>query len=183
MLMPITSLSTNLTRSKKANGSWRQCQTPTPLIEHSLAKKLRGRKSMIYFLPANKATEALLLAGRALINRPEFWCKEVNKTKGRLSINRAMFQVGTPCPDLPKEFSSDHKLYYRGDLPRGSIPEPFWFLREAVKILTEGQFDSVGRFEDDPLTEHTDVILVMDIAIDLVRLEMELTANLQPTYH
>ena len=25
---------------------------------------------------------------------------------------------------------------------------------ETVKILTEGQFDSVGRFEDDPLTEH-----------------------------
>ena len=108
--MPITSLSTNLTRSKKAKGSWRQCQTPTPLIEHSLAKKLRGRKSMIYFLPANKATEALLLAGRALINRPEFWCKEVNKTKGRLSINGAMFQVGTPC--LIYQKSSSLKTNY-----------------------------------------------------------------------
>ena len=85
--------------------------------------------------------------------------------------------------DLPKEFSSDHKLYYRGELPRGSIPEPFWFLREAVKILTEGQFDSVGRFEDDPLTGHEDVVMVMDVAIDLVRLEMQLAANLQPTYH
>ena len=138
---------------------------------------------MIYFLPANKKTEALLIAGRALINRPEFWCKEVNRIKGRLSINGAMRQVGTPCPDLPKEFSSDHKLYYRGDLPRGSIPEPFWFLREAVKILTEGQFDSVGRFEDDPVTGHEDVVMVMDVAIDLVRLEMELAANLQPTYH
>ena len=138
---------------------------------------------MIYFLPTNKQTEALLLAGRALINRPEFWCKEANRTDGRLSLNRAMFKVGTPCPDLPKEFSSENKLYYCGELPRGSIPEPFWFLREAVKILTEGQFDSVGRFEDDPLTRHEDVVKVMDVAIDLVRLEMELAANLQPTYH
>ena len=138
---------------------------------------------MIYFLPANTATEALLIAGRALINRPEFWCKEVNRIKGRLSVNGAMRKVGTPCPELPEEYSSEHKFYYRGDLPRGSIPEPFWFLREAVKILTEGQFDSVGRFEDDPMTEHEDIIMVMNVAIDLVRLEMELAANIQPTYH
>ena len=138
---------------------------------------------MIYFLPANTATEALLIAGRALINRPEFWCKEVNRIKGRLSVNGAMRKVGTPYPELPEEYVSEHKLYYRGELPRGSIPEPFWFLREAVKILTEGQFDSVGRFEDDPMTEHEDMIIVMNVAIDLVRLEMELTANLQPTYH
>ena len=138
---------------------------------------------MIYFLPTNTATEALLIAGRALINRPEFWCKEVNRIKGRLSVNGAMRKVGTPCPELPEEYSSEHKLYYRSDLPRGSIPEPFWFLREAVKILTEGQFDSVGRFEDDPMTEHEDMIMVMNVAIDLVRLEMELAANLQPTYH
>ena len=138
---------------------------------------------MIYFLTANRATEALLLAGRALINRPEFWCKEVNRIKGRLSVNGAMRKVGTPYPELPEEYISEHKLYYRGDLPRGSIPEPFWFLREAVKILTEGQFDSVGRFEDDPMTEHEDMIIVMNVAIDLVRLEMELDANLQPTYH
>ena len=138
---------------------------------------------MIYFLPANTATEALLIAGRALINRPEFWCKEVNRIKGRLSVNGAMRKVGTPYPELPEEYISEHKLYYRGELPRGSIPEPFWFLREAVKILTEGQFDSVGRFEDDPMTEHEDMIIVMNVAIDLVRLEMELTANLQPTYH
>ena len=138
---------------------------------------------MIYFLPANTATEALLIAGRALINRPEFWCKEVNRIKGRLSVNGAMRKVGTPYPELPEEYVSEHKLYYRGELPRGSIPEPFWFLREAVKILTEGQFDSVGRFEDDPMTEHEDMIIVMNVAIDLVRLEMELAANLQPTYH
>ena len=138
---------------------------------------------MIYFLPANKKTEALLIAGRALINRPEFWCKEVNRIKGRLSVNGAMRKVGTPYPELPEEYISEHKLYYRGELPRGSIPEPFWFLREAVKILTEGQFDSVGRFEDDPMTEHEDMIIVMNVAIDLVRLEMELAANLQPTYH
>ena len=138
---------------------------------------------MIYFLPANTATEALLIAGRALINRPEFWCKEVNRIKGRLSVNGAMRKVGTPYPELPQEYNSEHKLYYRGELPRGSIPEPFWFLREAVKILTEGQFDSVGRFEDDPMTEHEDMIIVMNVAIDLVRLEMELAANLQPTYH
>ena len=45
--------------------------------------------------------------------------------------------------------------------------------------MSEGQFDSVGRFEDDPLTERKDIIIVIDVAIDLVRLEMELAANLQ----
>ena len=46
-------------------------------------------------------------------------------------------------------------------------------------LLSEGQFDSVGRFEDDPLIEQKDIIMVMDVAIDLARLEMELVANLQ----
>ena len=94
-----------------------------------------------------------------------------------------MRQVGTLSPELAEEYSSENKLCYRGDLPRGSIPEPFWFIWEAVKILTEGQFDSVGRIEDDHMTEHEDMIIVMNVAIDLVRLEMELAANLQPTYH
>ena len=45
--------------------------------------------------------------------------------------------------------------------------------------MSEGLFDSVGRFEDDPLTEQKDIIMVMDVAINFARLEMELAANLQ----
>ena len=41
-----------------------------------------------------------------------------------------------------------------------------------------GPIYRVGRFEDDPVTEHEDMIMVMNVAIDFVRLKMELAANL-----
>ena len=33
------------------------------------------------------------------------------------------------------------------------------------------------------ITGHEDIIMIMDVAIDLVWVEIKLVANLQPTYH
>ena len=83
---------------------------------------------------------------------------------------------------ITRKYSSEHKRTIEVICQEAQYPNPFGFFGNGQN-LTEGQFDSVGRFEDDPLTGHEDVVMVMDVAIDLVRLEMELAANLKPTYH
>ena len=131
---------------------------------------------MIYFLPNNVETEALLRAGQKLIKNPANWCKGAMSKGQSFCINGAMFEVGTPDPEMPDAFVSTNPQYFRGDLPRGYIPEPFWFLRQALKEIDtmavySREFENVGLFNDHPFTTHALVMALFEIAIQLVILE------------
>ena len=125
---------------------------------------------MIYFLPNNPETLALLIAGQQLLKDPTGWCKGSMKQGQRFCINGALFEVGTPNYKMPDDYVSDDPLYYRGDLNRGQIPEPFWFLRQALK--QGSQFTNIGLFNDDPETKHEQVMQLLKSAIELVESEM-----------
>ena len=126
---------------------------------------------MIHVLPNNPETLALLIAGRQLLKDPSGWCKG-SMTQGQsYCINGALFEVGTPNYQMPDDYVSDDPLYYRGDLNRGQIPEPFWFLRQALKERTD--FTNVGLFNDDPATTHDQVLELLKSAIELVESEMK----------
>ena len=86
-------------------------------------------------------------------------------------INGALFEVGTPNYEMPDDYVSDDPLYYRGDLNRGQIPEPFWFLRQALK--QGSHFTNIGLFNDDPETTHEQVLELLKSAIELVEAEMK----------
>ena len=43
---------------------------------------------------------------------------------------------------MPDGYVSDDPLYYRGNLIRGQIPEPLWFLRQALKQVSD--FTNIG---------------------------------------
>ena len=126
---------------------------------------------MIYFLPNNPETLALLIAGQQLLKNPSRWCKGSMKQGQRYCINGALFEVGTPNYQMPDDYVSDDPLYYRGDLNRGQIPEPFWFLRQALKQGSD--FSNIGRFNDDPETTHDQVLMLLESAIELVECEMK----------
>ena len=89
----------------------------------------------------------------------------------RYRINGALFEVGIPNYQMPDDYVSDDPLYYRGDLNRGQIPEPFWFLRQALKQGSD--FSNIGRFNDDPETTHDQVLMLLESAIELVECEMK----------
>jgi hypothetical protein len=72
---------------------------------------------------------------------------------------------------MPDDYVSDDPLYYRGELNRGQIPEPIWFLRQALKERSE--FSNIGLFNDDPQTTHEQVIGLLKSAIELVEFEMK----------
>ena len=126
---------------------------------------------MIYFLPNNPETLALLIAGQKLLKDPSRWCKGSMKQGQSYCINGALFKVGTPNYKMPADYVSDDPLYYRGDLNRGQIPEPFWFLRQALKERSE--FSNIGLFNDDPETTHGQVLGLLKSAIELVEYEMK----------
>jgi hypothetical protein len=126
---------------------------------------------VIYFLPNNPETLALLIAGQKLLKDPSRWCKGSMKQGQRYCINGALFEVGTPNFQMPDDYVSDDPLYYRGDLNRGQIPEPFWFLRQALKERSE--FSNIGLFNDDPETTHDQVLELLKSAIELVEYEMK----------
>ena len=126
---------------------------------------------MIHFLPNNPETLALLIAGQQLLKDPRRWCKGSMKRGQRYCINGALFEVGIPICKMPDEYVSDDPLYYRGDLNRGQIPEPFWFLRQALKKVSD--FSNVGLFNDNPETTHEQVLELLESAIELVECEMK----------
>ena len=130
---------------------------------------------MIYFLPNNPETLALLIAGQQLLKDPSGWCKGSMKQGQRYCINGALFEVGTPNYKMPADYVSDDPLYYRGDLNRGQIPEPFWFLRQALQ--ERSAFTNIGTFNDDPDTTHEQVLELLKSAIELVESEMKQAAQ------
>ena len=71
---------------------------------------------MMYFLPDNIKTEALLKSGQQLIKDPSKWCKGAMQKGDSFCINGALFAVGTPNPRMPDEFVSEDVLYFRGCL-------------------------------------------------------------------
>ena len=126
---------------------------------------------MIYFLPSNPETLALLIAGQKLLKDPSGWCKGSMKQGQSYCINGALFEVGASNNEMPDDYVSDDPLYYRGDLNRGQIPEPFWFLRQALKERSE--FSNIGLFNDDPDTTHEQVLELLKSAIEFVESEMK----------
>ena len=126
---------------------------------------------MINFLRNNPETLALLIAGQQLLKDPSGWCKGSMKQGQSFCINGALLEVGTPNYKMPDDFVSDYPLYYRGDLNRGQIPEPFWFLRQALK--ERSAFTNIGLFNDDPDTTHEQVLELLKSAIELVESEMK----------
>ena len=126
---------------------------------------------MIYFLPNHTETEAQLRKARGLITNPENWIKKPVKKGNSYCANGACFEAGVYDIELPDSFSSDDPNYYRGDLERGSIPEAFWFLRLALSILTQGDYDNVGRFNDAPETQREDVLMLFNVALALLKVE------------
>ena len=126
---------------------------------------------MIHFLPNNPETLALLIAGLQLLKDPSRWCKGSMKQGQSYCINGALFKVGTPNYMMPDDYVSDDPRYYRGDLDRGQIPEPFWFLRQALKQVSD--FTNIGLYNDDLETTHGQVLELLKSAIELVGSEMK----------
>ena len=65
---------------------------------------------MIYFLPNNPETLALLIAGQQLLRDPDRWWKGSMKQGQSYFINGALFEVGNPNYKMPDDYVSNDPL-------------------------------------------------------------------------
>ena len=122
---------------------------------------------MIHYLPNNAETAKLLQAALRILRDPESWCKGDMKQGDAYYINGALYAAGMPNNPIPEEQFSEDPRYTRHDIKRGDLQESFWFLRQALKLCSDHR--SVGRFNDDPATEHHQVIALIHLAFRLVQ--------------
>ena len=124
---------------------------------------------MIHFLPNNTVTERHLQGALEILRDPKRWCKVYLRKEDAHCINGALYAAGMPRFKVPEEYVSDQPNYVRGDLERGEMQEPFWFLRSALRLFSD--FRNVGLFNDASETEHHQVVGLISLAIKLLQAE------------
>ena len=72
-----------------------------------------------------------------------------------------------PNNPIPEEQFSEDPRYTRINIKRGDLEESFRFPRQALKLCSDRR--SIGRFKDDPATEHHQVLALIRLAIRLVQ--------------
>ncbi|MED7679081.1 hypothetical protein GN286_14220 [Rhodobacteraceae bacterium IMCC15231] len=130
---------------------------------------------MIHFVPNNTVTERQLKSALQILGDPNRWCKVYLRKGDAYCVNGALYAAGLPRFNVPREHVSGHPNYVRGDLLRGELQEPFWFLRSALCMFSD--YRNVGLFNDAPETEHHQVLMLISLAIKLVQAENEKETN------
>ena len=77
----------------------------------------------------------------------------------------ACYAVGVRYIPQPQENKSPDGVV-RPDLPRGTLPEEIWFLRQAVLYMDPQSDGTIARWNDDPGRKHGDVLAAFDLAVN-----------------
>ena len=86
-------------------------------------------------------------------------------------INGALYAAGIPNNPICEEQFSEDPRYTRIDIKRRYLQESFWFPRQALKLCSDHR--STGRCNDDPATEHHQVLALLNLAIRPVQDESD----------
>ena len=122
---------------------------------------------MIHYLPNNAETENQLRATLRIIRDPENWCKGKMQQGKAFFINGALYAAKIPNTPIPEDQFSSDPLYTRDNIKRGELQESFWFLRQALMLCSD--HGNRVKFNDDPATEHHQVMVLICLAIKLVQ--------------
>ena len=122
---------------------------------------------MIHYLPNNAETENQLRAALRIIRDPENWCKGKMQQGNAICINGALYAAAMPNTPIPEDQFSSDPLYTKDNIKRGELQDSFWFLRQALTQCYD--HGNIGKFNDDPETEHHQVIALICLAIKLVQ--------------
>ena len=126
---------------------------------------------MIHYLPNNAETESQLHGALEIIGDPENWCKGYMQDGDAYCLNGALYAAGVPDNPIPEGHSAPESGYTRDDLKRGDMQEPFWFLRLALTMFSDHR--NLARFNDDPATDHHQVVGLICLAIKLAQADGE----------
>ena len=111
-----------------------------------------------------------LLNIRELYSIPENWGQTQSLTERAVQLDQAFKFVGVDVDAYNQHLGDDD--VYPGDLKRGEIPEPVWFVRQAMNKVAPEFGGLIFKWNDAPSRTHEEVLGLITSAIDLAKNEL-----------
>jgi hypothetical protein len=105
-----------------------------------------------------------------LLSKPENWCQSEDPDGKAVTLCEAFNVVGVNEKGFTHNLDKDD--VYPGDLKRGEIPEPVWFIRQALNKIAPEFGGLIYKWEDMVGRTHKDVLDLVNAALDLARTEL-----------
>jgi hypothetical protein len=103
-------------------------------------------------------------------SKPENWCQGEEENGSALRLDDLLIIFGGD--GAAHDHSLDRSIIFPGDLSRGQIPEPAWFVRQAMNASAP-EFDGLFyKWNDAPGRTHEEVLDLIMAALDLARGEL-----------
>jgi hypothetical protein len=112
-----------------------------------------------------------LLNIRELMSFPQNWCQGDDPDGNAHGLSEAFHAVGVDT-SMYRQYINDAGEY-SGSLERGQIPEPAWFVREAMNKIAPEFEGLIYKWNDAPGRTHEEVTNLIASAIDLAKEERQ----------
>jgi hypothetical protein len=112
-----------------------------------------------------------LLNIRELMSFPQNWCQGEGPDGNAHGLSEAFHAVGVDTSRYQKYINDAGE--YSGSLERGKIPEPAWFVREAMNKIAPEFEGLIYKWNDAPGRTHGEVTNLIASAIELAKEERQ----------
>ena len=110
-----------------------------------------------------------LLNLREYLAFPQNWGQSDNPDKNACTLSEAFHAVGVDRAAYENNVDEDNVC--PGDLNRGQIPKPVWFVRQAMNQIAPEFGGLIYRWNDAPGRPHEEVLKLITSAIELAKIE------------
>jgi hypothetical protein len=111
-----------------------------------------------------------LLNLREFLAFPQNWCQSDNPDENASTLSEAFQAVGVEHSAYQQYLDEDNA--YPSDLNRGEIPEPIWFVRQAMNKIAPEFGGLIYKWNDASGRTHEEVLDLTTSAIDLAKIEL-----------
>ena len=111
-----------------------------------------------------------LLNLREYLAFPQNWRQSDNLYENASTLSEAFHAVGVEHSAYQQYLDEDNA--YPSDLNRGEIPEPIWFVRQAMNKVAPEFGGLIYKWNDAPGRTHEEVLDLTTSAIDLAKNEL-----------
>ena len=112
-----------------------------------------------------------LLNIREFLSFPQNWCQGDDTDGNATTLSGAFDVVGVDTTEYQHHVNESN--VYSGDLGRGQVPEPVWFVRQAMDKIAPEFGGLIYEWNDAPGRSHEEVTSLVASAIELAKAERQ----------
>jgi hypothetical protein len=106
---------------------------------------------------------------RELLLYPENWSQDIDPEGNGITLCGAFAFVGVDTTEYQQYADQDDS--YAGDLARGQVPEPVWFMRQAINKIAPEFGGRIYEWNKADGRTHDEVVEIIDSSIMLAKVE------------